>query len=653
MKQASEIVKENNLRGTLKFNLLLQKERIMFLGTAELVMKIAPQLLQLFVAVIMPIASQLLTFTLPRLARIPVYLQFLWTIYQDTELNAEARKYLTSVLLVLGSILTFIVYSYIPWTGVPVIGAFTTPIAGMVAMVVSLVALDVTVATNRDYLISKYPEELILIDRDIEELTRLIGGSKIWEEMVQQTQALLDQIKDSIDPYGKYDDALSASINALISYLTDPQSDSSLSPDEINRRIVTEGLPPVAKIGGSIVEGLAGGAIAGVAAQGIATNIFVQAGFWTSVKAAVGLAGGIVIGPAAFTALTVAAPIGLAAIAGAGIYHGAKTLRDEGEKRKLSAFLADVLLAALPMAWVDGNFSTAEQDVFELLLLNSEINEQDQQRIREAMNQQATLEEVLHKGILKEENPQKARMKYRLLLCTAWEIAKADGSITSDEINLHNRIAKFVNMTEEVHEIRRLVLLKSGINLQDRISVVQGDITQQTVDAIVNSTNPTLLPGSKLGWLPLPKDSSKIDTVIHRVAGMALQKECQNLNSCNVGEAKLTRGYNLPSKWIIHTVVPILGTSSNGEHELLAQCYQSCLALAHQQSICTLAFPALGTGMGKFSVEQAAKIAINEVQHFLNTHFSVEQVKFVCVDEQTYQVYVQVIKQVVGSGIIR
>lgn len=613
----------------------------------ELVMKVSPALWQFFTSVIVPVASQLLKFTLPRLVRIPLYLRLLLTIYQDTEINAEARKYLTTVLLVLGSILTFVTYSYIPFTGLPIISSFTTPVAGMIALVVSLVALDFILATNHDYLKGKYPDEFIGVDKDIDQLKSIFG--KNWEKIVQQTQALLNQCKESVDPDSKFDSTLQALINALIAYLTDPQSDRSLSPDEINHRIVTEGLPPVVKVGGSIAEGVTGAVITGVAVQGAASTMFVQAGFWTSVKAAVGLAGGIVVGPAAFTALTVTAPIGLAAIAGTGIFYGVKTLRDEGEKRKLSAFLADVLIAALPMAWVDGNFSTAEQEVFEKLILHSAINVQDQKRIREFMNQQSTLEEVLHRGILKEENPQKAKMKYRLLLCTAWEIAKADGSISVDEINLHNRIAKFVNISEdEVHEIRRLVLLKSGINLHDRVSVVQGDITQQPVDAIVNSTNSTLLPGSKIGWFPLPKDSRRIDTAIHHAAGSALQKECRKLNGCNIGEAKLTSGCELPSQWIIHTVVPNAGTDNTVDLELLGQSYRSCLALAHQQAIRTLAFPALGTGAGKFPRDLAAKIAVEEVQQFLTTHFSVEHIKFVCLDEETYNAYAQAIEQMIS-----
>lgn len=544
------------------------------------------------------------------------------------------------------------VYSYVPWTGLPVIGAFTTPVAGAIAIVISLVALDSIVALNRDYLVGRYPEELALIAPDIEELARVMGKS--WEATVVQTQALLNRVKESVDLDGKYDDTLLALVNALISYLTDPESDSSLPPDEVNRRIVTEGLPPVAKIGGSIAEGLAGGAVVGVAAHGVATTAFVQAGFWTSIKAAVGLAGGLAVGAPTYAALVVAAPISLAAITGVGILHGAKTLRDEGEKRKLSTFLADVLIAALPIAWVDGNFSIEEQDVLKKLLLNSAINPQDGQRICEAMERETTFEEVLYKGLLKEATPQKTKMKHRLLLCTAWEVAKADGTISSDEINLHNRMAKLMSIEDvEVHEIRRLVLLKSGINLHSRVVVIQGDITQQSVDAIVSSTNKTLLPGAKLGWIALPQDRNKVDTAIHRVAGSALQRECQTIADCAIGEVKLTQGYKLPAKWVIHTVVPSLIDGNNREYELLARCYRNSLILAHQKSIRTIAFPALGSGAGKFPIDQAANIAAREIQQFLSTHFNVDQVKLVCLDEQTYQMYVQAIEKAIGSDSIK
>jgi O-acetyl-ADP-ribose deacetylase len=247
------------------------------------------------------------------------------------------------------------------------------------------------------------------------------------------------------------------------------------------------------------------------------------------------------------------------------------------------------------------------------------------------MERQTSFDEVLNAGLLKEENPQKAKMKHRLLLCTAWELAKADGEISADEVTLHDRMAKLMNITpEDVDEIRRLVLLQSGINLPDRIKVIQGDITQQLVDAIVNSTNKNLMPGRKLGWIPLPQDLKKVDAAIHQITGAELQKECQSLKDCQVGEAKITPGYKLPARQIIHTVVPTKIGYTHQEQELLAQCYRNALLLAHQNSVRTIVFPALGTGAGKFSSEEAATISVKAI-------------------EQSYQHYQQAVEKIFGS----
>ena len=614
----------------------------------ELIFTILPGITALFTNVLIPVAGKLLTFTLPRLVRIPLYLRFLWTIYTDSESNAEARKSLTSVLLVLGSILTFMTYSYIPLTGVPILGVFTTPIAGMLAIVVSLVSLDTIFNLNREYLQQKYPEEFSSVSSDIAEISQVLGES--WEEIVKQTQSLLDAVKEKVDPNKNYNDTLLALLNALNSYLWDPQSNQSLSPDQINKRIITEGLPPLAKVSGSLAEGALVGTAIGATANVAATGMFVQAGLLTSIKAAFGLAGGIVVSGSVYTALTIAAPIGLAILGGAGIFQGTSFLRNEGEKIKLSSFLADVIIAALPMAWVDDELSQEEQDTIEQFMLNPALNKKDTQRIREAMQQHISFDYILQGGLLKEENQDKARMKYRLLLCIAYELAKADGVITSKELDLHNRMAKFMRFKEEeIQEIRRLILLKSGINLRERIFVVKGNIVEQAVDVIVNSANSTLLPGKKLGWFPLPQDKSKIDTVIHQSAGSALQRECQNLQGCSVGEAKITQAYDLSAKNknIIHTVSPIWEEGHNNEKALLEKCYHQSLSLAEQNSLQTIAFPALATGTGNFPLAEAARIAVSTIQQFLSTHFSIKQVKLVFYDEESYQAYLQAFNEII------
>jgi O-acetyl-ADP-ribose deacetylase (regulator of RNase III)/tellurite resistance protein len=599
--------------------------------------QVVPGLTQLFVSVIVPVAAMLLKFTLLRLPRIPVYLRLLWSIYTDSEPNSEARKYLTSVLLLLGSILSFMTYCYVPLTGAFLIGPLMTPVAAMIALVVSLVSLDYIFAINHDYLNQKYPEEFTSVSKDIQEFKDALG-SKTWEEMVQQTQVLLDDIKKQLDPNGDYDDTLLAVIRALDEYLWNPENDITLSQDEINKRIIEEGLPPFAKAGGSAVEGSLAGIIVGGAGHAAFSSIFVQAGVLTSIKAALGLAGGVIVSPAAYTALVVAAPISMAVIAGTGVFWGANTLRNEGEKRKLSKFLAEVLIAALPIAWVDSGLSQEEKDTIEQLMQNAAINEPDKERIRQAMHSHQSFDQVLQDGLLKEENSRKQQMKRRLVLFTAYELAKADGSISPEELALHDRMAKVMGMQEpEIQEMRRLLLLKSGINIHERITVIQGDITQESVDAIVNSTNPNLRPGMKFGIINLPSNHNRVDALIHQVAGSELKTACQYLDGCEIGNAKLTKGYNLPADWVIHTVTPMWKDNEDQAKSLLSQCYRNSLIVAFENSLETIAFPALGTGTAHIPVEQAAAIAIATVREFLNMHFTIKQVRFVCNDVQVHQ----------------
>ena len=156
-----------------------------------------------------------------------------------------------------------------------------------------------------------------------------------------------------------------------------------------------------------------------------------------------------------------------------------------------------------------------------------------------------------------------------------------------------------------------------------RFQVVTGDITKLAVDAIVNAANTSLLGGGG------------VDGAIHRAAGPELLEECRSLNGCEVGQAKITRGYRLPARHVIHTVGLVWHGGGEGEADLLASCYRKSLELAVASDCRTIAFPAISTGVYRFPKEDAARIAVGAVAHFLDRDPTLVDVIFACFDEET------------------
>ncbi|HMD84954.1 MAG TPA: O-acetyl-ADP-ribose deacetylase [Terriglobia bacterium] len=159
------------------------------------------------------------------------------------------------------------------------------------------------------------------------------------------------------------------------------------------------------------------------------------------------------------------------------------------------------------------------------------------------------------------------------------------------------------------------------------IVVIEGDITDQDVDAIVNAANTSLLGGGG------------VDGAIHRAAGPELLAECRRLRGCSTGEAKLTRGYRLPARWVIHTVGPVWRGGHDFEDELLANCYRRSLEVAVRNGVRSVAFPAISTGIYGFPLERATRIAVREVRAFLEKNPVIEKVLFVCFDRRTRDCY--------------
>jgi len=168
----------------------------------------------------------------------------------------------------------------------------------------------------------------------------------------------------------------------------------------------------------------------------------------------------------------------------------------------------------------------------------------------------------------------------------------------------------------------------------ERIVVIEGDITQQKVDAIVNAANEALIAGGG------------VSGAIHRAAGLGLEEECLKLGGCKEGEAKITRGYNLPAKWVIHTVGPVWEGGVYEEDRILAKCYRNCFTFVESYNIKTIAFPSVSTGSYGFPLERASKIAITEARLFLEKNNSLEKVVFVSYGRQAYNYFTATLKQI-------
>lgn len=168
--------------------------------------------------------------------------------------------------------------------------------------------------------------------------------------------------------------------------------------------------------------------------------------------------------------------------------------------------------------------------------------------------------------------------------------------------------------------------------MDEKIALIDTDITTLAVDAIVNAANNSLLGGGG------------VDGAIHRAAGPGLLAECKTLGGCPTGEARITKGYLLPARFVIHTVGPIWHGGTKGEPELLASCYRACFALAKEHHLRTLAFPAISTGVYGYPKEEAARIAVGEIRRALAANSELAQILLVCFNPATRAAYEQALR---------
>jgi len=170
--------------------------------------------------------------------------------------------------------------------------------------------------------------------------------------------------------------------------------------------------------------------------------------------------------------------------------------------------------------------------------------------------------------------------------------------------------------------------------MDPRVDIIEGDITKQQVDAVVNAANTSLLGGGG------------VDGAIHRAAGPELLEETRKIGGCPTGEARVSKGYKLPAKWVIHTVGPVWKGGQKNEENLLANCYRNTLAAAKERGVKTIAFPSISTGAYGFPLERATEIALTETKTFLESDKTLQRVVFVCFGEKVLNTYKQVAEKV-------
>ncbi len=169
--------------------------------------------------------------------------------------------------------------------------------------------------------------------------------------------------------------------------------------------------------------------------------------------------------------------------------------------------------------------------------------------------------------------------------------------------------------------------------MKNIIEIIEGDITKQKVDAIVNAANNSLLGGGG------------VDGAIHRAAGPELLQETKDIGGCPTGEARSSGGYNLPAKWVIHTVGPIWKGGRNNEDRLLADCYKNCFGLAERLGVKSIAFPSISTGAYGFPLERAARIALKETKYTIQSGTELKRIVFVCFGEKVFNTYQRIYRE--------
>lgn len=446
-----------------------------------------PALLALIIQFVVPVLSTLFALLVPalvaiaqfafvRLPKIPAYFRLLLILYSDSDPASQERKILNGGFLMLATILTFMSYSLIPWTGMPLIGATMGTIALVFAVVIALTLMDIIFEFNKEYFLKKTQGKDEYIRKDIEDMKQVLDKFTSWNkirEFIRQSSEKINTkgnqngINFDSEFFRKY---IGNSLEALELYIVPRAGEYK---DQKSLQLV--GINDESKWLKNLIEGGSSailGTTSGVSASFLTSAIFVKASIWTSIQTFFGISSGVAVSATVYSLLTVALPVGLGCLACLGAYSFISEKNNEENATKMSKFLTDIMRASLPMAWIDGEFSEHEKIMIFRFMFQSGIKRDERNLLKQEMSERSDFDEIMKSDTQSDmlfddayrnlncSQSDAERIKHRLILCTAWEIAVADHVIHPSEVELHNKMARTFGISDDhASEIRRVISL--------------------------------------------------------------------------------------------------------------------------------------------------------------------------------------------------
>jgi uncharacterized tellurite resistance protein B-like protein len=396
-----------------------------------------------------------------RAKNIPSHLSVIYELFKNTDPLSKNKKTLALVLILIAGIIPFLTFSLIPFTGIPIVGIFTSALAIIISFILICLAFeyvidpmlkDGTIANNE-----KIQSDLDRLKDDYLAVKNQIGPK--WNELSDKFKKFMD---DHIAIINEFEDRFKLGTDEACDRIVEMIAPSikdfklyikknhtiEISDDQL--AIIMEKIKAWKKVG---VSGALSVSV-GIGSSAAAKSILIPATLWNIILCRLALSGGILLSPITYSLTTSVLPVAIGVTA----FTGSIILFGMHEKFRFSRFMADVIISSMPIIYADGNINEEERALVSHMANQSAIRPKDKDRIHEALSHPMDLDDVCSNHLMHEKNPEKAGVKGRLLISIAWELARADGQINNQEIEMHDRMAKTFGVEEDyVNEVRSIL----------------------------------------------------------------------------------------------------------------------------------------------------------------------------------------------------